>query len=312
MKAILYSKKNKPSKLIYTDIQKPIPADNQVLIKINAVSINAADYRSLKMGMVPKKKIFGAAITGTIESTGINTVDFKIGDNVIGDLSDFGFGGLAEFAVAPEFALTIKPKSLPFEEAVTLPIAATTALKALRDKGNIQKNLKVLIIGGSGGVGTFALQLAKYYGAHVTNVCSSKNIEQSISLGADIVIDYNTTDISQNNERYDLILAINGNYSLLTYKKLLKASGVYVMIGGKLKQIMKSIFFGWLFSFGSKKMRYLSAKSDPKDLEFVAKLMDEKKIHAIIEKKYPLEKAQEAFDYISSGHASGKIIIEVQ
>ena len=311
MKAIVYNKTNSPNKLAYCVVEKPRQNDNEVLIKIVCASINAADYRSLKMKMIPKKKIFGAAIAGTVESVGKNIQQFKPGDEVLGDLSDFGFGGFADYAVAPEKALALKPAKLSFEEAATLPVAATTALKALRDKGNIQKGQKVLIVGAAGGVGTFALQLANYYGAITTAVCGTKNLERSSDLGAESVIDYTKEDFTKSNERYDLILAINGSYSLFGYKRILNPNGIYVMVGGGLWQIFKSIFFGWLLSFGTKKMRFLSAKSDPKDLEFVANRLENREIKAVIERRYSLSETADAMHYLSEGHAQGKVIIEI-
>ncbi|MBT6765471.1 MAG: NAD(P)-dependent alcohol dehydrogenase, partial [Prolixibacteraceae bacterium] len=210
MKAVVYNKKGLPDKLIYCDVEKPRPNDNEVLIKIHAVSANAADYRSMRMGIIPKKRIFGADIAGRVESVGKNIRQFKPGDEVIGDLSDCGFGGFAEYAVAPEKALIPKPTKVLFEIAAALPIAGITALQALRDKGNIQKGQKVLIVGSGGGVGTFAVQLAKYFGAEVAAVCSSKNVAQTSSLGADYVIDYTKEDFTKNKRCYDLIIAING------------------------------------------------------------------------------------------------------
>lgn len=312
MKAIVYNKKNLPFRLQIKEVEKPVPKDNEVLLKVSSVSLNAADYRSMKMGMIPKKRIYGSAVSGTIELVGKNIKHLRSGDEVVGDLTDFGFGGLAEFAVAPEKAFTHKQPNTSFEDSATLPVAATTALKALRDKGNIQKRQNVLIVGSSGGVGIFALQLAKYFGAKVTAVCSSKNIEQSTSLGADEVIDYTKEDITKGSIRYDLIVAINGSYPLLGYRRILNSKGIFVMVGGTLPQILKSIFFGWILSFGGKKMKPLFAKSNPEDLEYVAKLLDKGEIKAIIHKRYSLEKAAEAMDYLSKGHSPGKVIINIQ
>jgi len=312
MKAIVYKKKGLPDKLIYSDIDKPIPNDNEVLIKIYSTSINAADYRSMKMGMIPKKKIFGADIAGKVELVGKNIQKFKPGDEVIGDLSDCGFGGFAEYAVAPEKALILKPEKILFEEAAALPLAAITALQALRDKGNIQKGQNVLIVGSSGGVGSFAVQLAKYFGVVVTAVCSTKNVEQTSSLGADYIIDYTQEDFTKSDKRYALILAINGNYPLLAYKRILKQNGIYVLVGGALMQILKTLLFGKLMSLGSKKMYSLFAKSNQKDLEFIVKLVEDSKIKPVIEQCYPLEKTSDAMQYVSEGHARGKVVINVE
>jgi NADPH:quinone reductase-like Zn-dependent oxidoreductase len=274
MKAVVYNKKGSPEKLVYSEIDKPVPGDNEVLIKVHAVSLNAADYRSMKMGIIPKRKIFGADIAGIIETAGKNITQFKSGDEVMGDLASFGFGGLAEYVTAPEKALVAKPSQVTFEEAAAVPLAGVTALQALRNKGNIQKGHKVLVVGCAGGVGTFAIQLAKYFEAEVTGVCSPKNVQQSKFLGADHVIDYTKENFGKSGNRYDLILAVNGNYSLLTYKKTLTKVGIYVMVGGSLSQIFKSLVFGRLFSLGSKKMKSLAAKANQKDLDFLAGLLE--------------------------------------
>jgi NADPH:quinone reductase-like Zn-dependent oxidoreductase len=312
IKAVVYNKKGLPDKLIYCDVEKPVPNDNEVLIKVLTVSANAADYRSIKMGLIPKRKIFGADIAGRVESIGKNIQQFKTGDEVIGDLSGCGFGGFAEYALAPEKALIPKPAKISFEEAAALPMAAVTALQALRDKGNIQQEQKVLIVSSSGGVGTFAVQLAKYFGAVVTGVCSSKNVDQTSSLGADYVIDYTKEDFTKSNRYYDLILAINGNRPLSAYKRILNPNGIYVMIGGALSQIFKSILFGWLMSFGSKKMYFLAAKSNQKDLEFIVKLAEDGKIKPVIDRRYSLDKTAEAMHYLNEGHARGKVVINVE
>lgn len=312
MKAVVFNKKGFPDKLIYCDVDKPSPGDNEVLIKIVSVSANAADYRSMRMGLIPKRRIFGADIAGRVESVGKNILQFKLGDEVLGDLAGCGFGGFAEYVLAPEKVLILKPAKISFEVAAALPIAAITALQALRNKGNIQKGQKVLIVGSSGGVGTFAVQLAKYFGGVVTAVCSSKNVEQTISLGADYVVDYTKEDFTKSNRRYDLIIGVNGNYSLLSYKRILNPNGIYVMVGGALWQIFKSLLLGWLMSFGSKKMRSLAAKSNQKDLEFIVKLVENDKIKPVIERRYSLDKAAEAMRYLGEGHAKGKVVINVE
>lgn len=311
MKAVLYSKKGSPEKLSLHEIEKPVPGDNEVLIRVHVVSLNAADYRSMKMGLIPKRKIFGADVAGSIESVGRNCSVFIPGDEVLGDLAGFGFGGLAEYVAVPEKALILKPEKVSFEEAVTLPLAGTTALQALRDKGNIQKGQKVLIVGSAGSVGPLAIQIARYYGAEVTGVCSTKNIKQTLSLGADNVIDYTTEDFLRRNERYNLILGINGNYPLLGYRRILAPNGRYVMVGGSLSQIFKSLLFGWLFSFGSKKMTSVAAKPNKEDLEFLVSLLENGNIKPVIERRYTLDKSAEAMNYLSQGHSAGKLIINV-
>lgn len=312
MKAVVYNRKASPDRLVYCDINRPVPGDNEVLVRIQAVSVNAADYRSLKMGMIPKRKIFGADIAGIVESAGKNVQKFKPGDEVIGDISDHGFGGLSEYAIAPEKAVIAKPAKVTFEDAAALPVAGITALQALRDKGKIREGQKVLIVGSGGGVGTFSVQLAKYYGAVVTAVCSTRNVDQSQLIGADYVIDYTKEDFTKNSNLYDIILAINGNRSLFAYKRILNPDGIYVMVGGGLSQIFRSLVFGRLMSFGSKKMLFLAAKSNSGDLEFLAKLVDEGRIKPVIERRYTLDKAAEAMKYIGEGHAQGKVLITVE
>ncbi len=311
MKAVVYHKKGSPEKLIYEDVDKPVPAGNKILVKIHAVSLNAADYRSMQLRLIPKNRIFGADISGVVESTGEKVSAFQPGDEVIGSLVDSGFGGLAQYVAVPENALIIKPKEISFAEASTLPVAGITALQALRDKGNISKGDKVLIVGSAGGVGTFAVQLAKHFGAEVTAVCSTKNVEQSFALGADEVLDYTKGTFAGNNKRYNIILAVNGSYPLLAYRKALESNGTYVMVGGSYLQLFKSLVFGWLLSFGGKKMKHLMAKELNSDLEILAELTAKRIIKPVIEKHYPLKKAAEAMNYLKQGHSSGKVVVDV-
>ena len=312
MKAVLYNKKGSPEKLSLYEINKPIPSDDEVLIRVHVVSLNAADYRSMKMGIIPKRKIFGADVAGIIESVGKNTSIFKPGDEVMGDLASFGFGGLAEYVTAPERALILKPKQVSFETAATLPLAAMTALQALRNKGNIQKGQKILVVGSAGSVGPFAVQIAKYFGAEVTGVCSSKNMNQTLSIGADYVIDYSKEDFLNSDKRYNLILGINGNYPLFAYKRTLTQDGRYVMVGGSMSQIFKSLLFGWLLSLGSKKMKSLTAKLNKQDLEFLVSLLENGSIKPVIDRRYTLDKTADAMNYLRQGHSTGKVIITVK
>jgi len=187
-----------------------------------------------------------------------------------------------------------------------------TALQALRDKANIQKGQKVLIVGSTGGVGTFAIQLAKYYEAEVTGVCSSKNVQQTLSLGADYVIDYTKGNFTEREKRYNIILGINGNYPLLAYKKILTSNGTYVMVGGSLSQIFKSLLFGWILSLGSKKMKFLAAKANITDLELLAKLLEKGIIKPVIDQRYTLDKTVNAMNYFKQGHSTGKVVINIE
>jgi NADPH:quinone reductase-like Zn-dependent oxidoreductase len=311
MKAVVYEKSNSSHVLGLREVEKPIPNDNEVLVKVHAVSLNAADYRSMRMGIIPKKKIFGADIAGRVEAVGGNIRALHVGDEVFGDLSSCGFGGLGEYVTAPESALALKPDSVSFTDAAAVPMAALTALQALRDKGNIQAKQKVLICGAGGGVGTFAVQLAKYFGAEVTAVCGWKNVELVRSLGADKVIDYTTDDFTNTALRYDLVLAVNGNYPLFAYRRLLARKGIYVMVGGALSQVVKSLLFGALLSIGGKKMRVLAAKASKKDLELIVKLVEEGRLHPVIDRLYPLDETCEAMRYLSQGHAHGKVVVAV-
>lgn len=312
MKAVVYNSKSFPDRLVFCDIDKPVPNENEVLIEVHAVSLNAADYRSMKMGIIPKRKIFGADIAGRIESVGKNISQFKKGDEVIGELGGYGFGGLAEFVAAPENLIVHKPAHISFEEAAALPIAAMTALQALRDKANIQKGQKVLIVGCAGGVGTYAVQLGRYFEAEVTGVCSPANVQQTLSLGADHVIDYTKEDFSKSGRQYDIILGINGNYPISSYRKCLSPNGIYVMIGGSLSQIFKSLLLGRLLSSGSKKMKSLAAKTRKDDLEYLAGLLGKGIIRPVIEKRYSLDKAIDAMNYIKQGHSKGKVLINIK
>lgn len=312
MKAVIYDKKSGPDRLAYGDVEKPIPKANEILVEIHATSINAADYRMIQMGFPPKSNIFGADVSGIVESVGTKVTKFKPGDPVIGALSDCGFGGLAEYVAAPEKAFILKPKEISFEEAAAFPLAATTALQAVRNQGGVKKDDHVLIVGCSGGVGSYALQFAKYYGAIVTGVCSSKNEEQSRILGADDVIDYGKVRLSQTTGQYDLILGINGHETLSQYGKLLKPHGRYVMVGGAMGQIFQAILFGWMWSFGSKKFTALAARSSTGDMEFILKLAREGKIRPVIDKVYGLCETAAAMRYIKEEHAKGKVIIRVK
>jgi NADPH:quinone reductase-like Zn-dependent oxidoreductase len=311
MKAVIYNKKGSPDKFVYCDVDKPVPQENEILIKIHAVSLNAADYRAMKFGIIPKKKIFGADIAGIIESVGTKACSFKPGDKVIGTLIHYGYGGLAEYVAVSEKAVIKKPERISFEEASTLPIAGITAIQALRNKGNIQKGHKVLIVGSAGSVGTFAVQLAKYFNAEVTGVCSTKNVQQTFSLGADHVIDYTKESFVKQTKRYDIILGVNGNYPLLAYLKTLTKNGTYIMVGGSLSQIFKSLLFGWLLSFGTKKMKSVAATELNTDLKILADLLETGSIKAVIERYYPLNKAGDAMNYLSQGHSSGKVVIKI-
>jgi 2-desacetyl-2-hydroxyethyl bacteriochlorophyllide A dehydrogenase len=311
MKAVVYDKSNYPDVLNLREVEKPIPKYDEVLVKIHSVSINAADYRSMKMGIIPKRKIFGADIAGQVEEVGKSTSKFKIGDKVFGDVASWGFGGFAEYIAVPEKAVALIYEGVSFEKAAAVPMAALTALQALRDKGNVQPGHKVLIYGAGGGVGTFAVQLAKYFGAEVTAVCGGKNVDAIRNIGADQVIDYEKNDITKSGNRYDLVLAVNGNNPLSVYRNLLTPKGICVLVGGALSQIIKFLLFVAFMSIGSKKLFLLTAKANTKDLELIMKLVEAGKVEPIIDRRYMLHETADAVRYLSYGHARGKVVINV-
>ncbi len=309
MKAIVYNKNNAPALLSLRDVEKPIPQENQVLVKVHAVSLNAADYRSMSMGIIPKGKIFGADIAGVVEATGPNTQRFKVGDAVFGDLSASSFGGLAEYVAAPERLLAFKPKEVSFDQAAAVPMAALTALQGLRDVGKLQPGMKVLIYGAGGGVGLFAVQLARHFGAQVTAVCGPHNAELVCALGAERVVDYTQTDITQSGETFDLILGVNGSRPLRDYRRMLAPRGSFVLVGGGLPQLIKTMLLGPVLSLGDRKMRLLAAKPNAADLETVIELVAAGKVKPIIDRIFPFEQTPAAFDYLRQGHARGKVVI---
>lgn len=323
MKAILCPKYGSPDVLEFKEIDKPVPKDNEALIKIYDTSLNAADWHIMRgdpflarlfLGLLkPKYRILGADVAGQVEAVGKNVTQFKSGDNVFGDLSSSGFGGFAEYVCAVEDALVLKPVNTTFEEAAAVPLAAISALQGLRDTGQIRSGQKILINGASGGVGTFAVQIAKVFGTEVTAVCSSGKMEMVQSIGADHVIDYTKEDFTRNGERYDLIVAANGNRSILDYKRALTPTGRYVMIGGSGTQMAQAIFLGPFISMTSgKKMGNLMAKANQKDLVFIKELLETGKIKPVIDKRYTLSQVPDALRYLEEGHAIGKIVVTME
>jgi len=312
MKAVVYDKRGSGDRLSLRELEKPAPVDGEVLVKIVRTAINAADYRSMKLGIIPKSRIFGADVAGMVEAVGSNSGKFKPGDKVFGDLSGAGFGGFAEYVAAPEKVFAQKPGNVSFEQAAAVPMAALTALQALRDKGEIQPGNKVLIVGAGGGVGTFAVQLARYFGADVSAVCSANNAELARSLGADQVLDYTKEDFTKSGKKYDLVLAVNGGHALIDYKRMLTSNGICVVVGGALSQVIKTMAFGTLLSIGLRKVRLLAAKPSTQDLEFVIKLVEAGKVKPVIDRVYPLPQTAEAMRYASQGHARGKVLVAVE
>ncbi|MHB8778902.1 MAG: NAD(P)-dependent alcohol dehydrogenase [Anaerolineales bacterium] len=320
MKAIVYTEYGSPDVLQFKDVEKPMPKDDEVLIKVHAASVNAYDWHFLTadiflirlMGgglLKPKYTRLGADIAGRIEAVGRNIKQFQPGDEVFGMVK----GGFAEYACAPESALALKPVNTSFDEAAAIPMAAITALQGLRDEGQIQAGQKVLINGASGGVGTFAVQVAKSFGAEVTAVCSPRNLDQARSIGADHVTDYTKEDFTKNGEQYDLVFAANGYHSLSAYKRALTPKGIYIMAGGSMAQIFQSMLMGSMMSeTGGRKMAGVSAKRNQKDLAFLKELVEAGKVVPVIDRRYPLSEAAEALRYLGEGHAKGKVVITVE
>jgi NADPH:quinone reductase-like Zn-dependent oxidoreductase len=301
-------------------LDKPSPQENQVLIKVHAVSVNPLDWHILRgdpflvrfMGyglFTPKQQILGADIAGTVEAVGSGVTRFKTGDEVFGS----GLGGFAEYACFRESKLVPKPASVTFENAAATPIAGLTALQGLRDLGGIQAGQEVLINGASGGVGTFAVQIAKHFGAHVTAVCSGKNAEMVRSIGADNVIDYTQEDFRKNTDTYDLILDNIGNQSVTKTTRALKPQGTYVMIAGSLVA-----FFLWplikalVSRKGGKKIASMITNMNATDLAYLSELLTSGKVVPVIDRTYSLADVPEAVRYVETGHVKGKVVIKVQ
>jgi NADPH:quinone reductase-like Zn-dependent oxidoreductase len=260
----------------------------------------------------PKFNILGADVAGEVEAVGKSVTQFKPGDAVFGDISACSWGGFAEHVCARENALALKPANISFEQAAAAPMAAVTALQGLRDKGKIRPGQKVLINGASGGVGTFAVQIAKYFGADVTAVCSTRNLETALSMGADRVIDYSLEDFSRNGCSYDLVFAANGNRPISDYRRALSPNGTYVMSGGSTAQLSEAMLQGpWISMSGKKKMGNSLAKPNQADLVFVRDLLESGKIVPVIDRSYPLSGVADALRYLEEGHARGKVVITV-
>ena len=323
MKAIVCTKYGPPEVLKLREVEKPSPKDNEVLVKIYAASINVEDLDFLRgsawsarmLGpLKPKYKILGFDLAGRIETVGRNVKQFKSGDEVFGDLFSYGFGAFAEYVCAPEKALMLKPRNTAFEQAATLPSRAIIALQGLRDKRQIQPGQKVLINGAGGGVGPFAIQIAKHFGAEVTGVDSTKKLDLLRSIGADHVIDYTKEDFTKNGQKYDFILDIAGYHSVFDYKRALNQKGIYSIVGGSRFSIFQVLFIGSLISMtGDKKIGLMTWKPNKKeDLVFIKELIESGKLVPIIDKTYPLSEVAEAFRHFEEEHPQGKIVITME
>ena len=323
MKAIVYHKYGLPDVLEQKEVEKPTPKENEVLIKVHAASVNSWDWELLRgtpfvnrlmFGLLqPKKvKILGCDIAGRVEGVGKKVKQFQPGDEVFGDISGCGWGGFAEYVCASENALAMKPASMSYEEAAAIPQAGVLALQGLR-QGQVQQGQKVLINGAGGGVGSFAVQMAKSFEVEVTGVDSTNKLDMMRLLGADHVIDYTKEDFTKNGQRYDLILDVMAHHSIFDYKRALSTKGNYVMVGGASSRILQLLFLGPLISMASsKKMSLLLHKPNTKDLDFMKTLFESDKVVPVIDKRYPLSEVAEALRYFGDGRAQGKIVITIE
>ena len=321
MRAIVYERYGPPDVLRLEEVEKPIPKDDEVLVEVHAVSVNDWDWGLLQgipfanrmtNGLLkPKRVILGSDIAGRIEAVGKNVKQFQPGDQVYGDLSGT-WGGFAEYVCARENSLALKPASMTFEEAAAIPQAAMLAIQGLRDKGRIQSGQKLLINGAGGGVGTFAVQIAKLYGVEVTGVDSSGKLDMLRSMGLDHVIDYAQEDFTKNGQCYDLILDVKTNRSILDCARALCPNGVYVTVGGSTARLLQASLLGPLISMISKKNIRIVLLKPNKDLAYMNQLFEAGKLKPVIDGPYKLDEIPEAFRHFGEGRHKGKIVITVE
>jgi len=315
MKAIVCTGYGPPNVLQLQEREKPIPKDNEVLIKVHASSVNAMDWRLFTMRLLlrrligggwskPKNPFCGADVSGTVEAVGRGVTRFHVGDPVFGLLR----GAFAEYVCGAEDRIVTKPANVSFETAAAVPVAAITALQGLRDQGKVKPGDKVLINGSGGGVGTFAVQIAKAFDAYVTAVCSTRNQDVARSIGADHVVDYTREDVTTRAERYDVILAVNGNHSISDYKRVLTSTGVIVVAGGGVRQMLQGSLLSML---RDKNVRGVMARPKQQDLLVLKDLLEMGKIVPVIDRRYPLADVASAVSYLIEGHSSGKVVITV-
>jgi len=322
MKASVLTKYGSPDFFELREIEKPLPKDSEVLVKVHATSINSWDWEMLMGTPFVNRlmagffkpttiKILGCDIAGRVEAVGKNVKQLQLGDEVFGDLSRSGWGGFAEYVCAPEDVVILKPTSMTFEQAAAVPQAGLLALQGLR-KGQIKPEQKVLINGASGGVGSFAVQIAKSIGVEVTGVCSTNKMEFVRSVGAEHVIDYTQEDFTKNGLCYDLILDVKGYHSIFDYKRALSHRGIYVMAGGSTALVNQILLLGpFIPMFGNKKMGLLLHKAN-KGLAFMNELFEAGKVVPVIDRCYPLSEVTEAFRYFGEGLSRGKVVITLE
>ena len=325
MKSVTYKKYGSAEVLEISEVEIPVITENQVLVKVQAVSINPADWHfmrgtpylvRLQSGLLkPKIGKFGLDMAGVVESVGANVSEFKVGDEVYGESA----GALSDFAVFGKISLALKPTNLSYEEAAAVPMAGFTAIQALRDKAGVKAGQRVLIVGASGGVGTFAVQIAKAFGANVIGVCSTGNVEMVKSIGADRVIDYTKEDFFSGVDKYDVIVQTAGNYTLKQLRAALETNGTLVQAGDSsgVKAVFgMGIVFGMLKTlaiskFSKQKMPAFLAKRSKADLIALTDLIESGKVRPIIDRRYPVAQVAEAVTYLEAGHARGKVVINV-
>lgn len=319
MKAVVWTKYGPPEVLQQQDLERPVPRDDEVLIKVRAASINSWDWELLNgQGRInlggrlkPPHKVLGCDVAGTVEEVGREVTLLRPGDAVFGDLCRDGWGGFAEFVCARETSLSKRLASLSFEQAAAIPQAASLALQSLRDKGRIRTGQRVLINGAGGGVGTFAVQIAKSYDAVVTGVDRDDKLDLVHSIGADHVIDYNKEDFTLNGKEYDLIVDIVSHRSVFDYKRALAPNGICVLVGGSGSAILKSVLLG-SWAIGSRQVKLLLYRPSPRDMAQINDLIEAGKVQPIIDRRYALGEIIEAFRYFAGGNVKGKIVVTVQ
>jgi NADPH:quinone reductase-like Zn-dependent oxidoreductase len=321
MNAIVYREYGSPDVLRLEKVEKPAPKEDEVLIQVRATSVNWGDWHNLRADpflvrlaagpLRPRNKILGFDVAGRVEAVGRDVKQFQVGDEVFGDIYASGGGAFAEYVAVPEDALALKPAGTTFAEAAAVPVTGVTALQGLRDHGQIQPGHKVLINGASGGVGTFAVQIAKSFGAKVSAVCSTGNLDLVRSIGADQVIDYTRKDFTQSGQRYDLIIDNVGNPSIYgrAHKRSLTPTGIYVVVAGS---FFLQLFLGpWMSLTGGNKIGTFMTKANKKDLILMKGLLEAGKVVPVIDRRYPLSQVAEAIRYLEEGHARGKVVITV-
>jgi NADPH:quinone reductase-like Zn-dependent oxidoreductase len=322
MKAIYARKYGGPESLEYRDVEEPSPRPHEVLVKVRAASLNAADFEILRGAWTarflspfkPKHKIPGSDVAGIVEEVGPEVTKLQEGDEIVGDLFNYGHGAFAEYVCAPEKAFTLKSSSMSFDEAATYPQAGIIALQALRGKKQIEPGHKVLINGGGGGMGTFGIQIAKYYGAEVTAVDSSRKLEMMQSIGADRVLDYQKEDFMNIGETYDVIVDTVARKKIVEYKQILNPEGLFVMIGGSRSAIFQAVFLGPRHSGEDGKHLGLNLWGEPynkKDMNFLEELFESGDVKPVIERRCPLNKVPEALKHLEDGLALGKVVITI-